>query len=71
VVKHRDNLGAAHLAVCQLLRSRLITDQTRPSAVILKAQLEAELANEAASGDHSDISVIATKPKTLDKKAAS
>jgi hypothetical protein len=68
VVKHRDNLGTAHLAVCQLLRSRLITDQTRRSAELLKAQLGAEL---AASGDHSDISAIATKPKTLDKKAAS
>jgi hypothetical protein len=47
----RDSLAQAHLAIAQLLKSRVITDATRRSAETLKSQLEEELAKEMAQGD--------------------
>jgi hypothetical protein len=47
----RDSLAQAHLAVTQLLKSRVITDATRRSAEILKSQLESELTKAMAQSD--------------------
>jgi hypothetical protein len=70
-VQYRDRLVEAYLTLVQLVRSRVITEPTRMSAEILKAKLEAELVNEAASPNRSDRTAIAADPETLNKKAAS
>ena len=70
MLKHKDKLATAHMAVAELLKSRLIRDQTRRSAEILKTHIEAELAHEAASGEQSDTSVIPIESKALNKKVA-
>jgi hypothetical protein len=70
-VQYRDRLVEAYLTLVQLVRSRVITEPTRMSAEILKAKLEAELVNEAASPNRSDTTAIAAGPETLNKAAAS
>jgi hypothetical protein len=70
VVKHKEKLATVHMAVAELLKSRLITDQTRRSAEILKTHIEAELAHEAVSGEQSHTSVIPIESKALNKKVA-